>query len=290
MVGTALVAGLAAAGHEVWKLVRANAAGEREVKWDPEAGEIDGRACEGFDAVFHLGGVNIAGRRWTRRFKQRIHDSRVKSTRLLAMTLSNLQRPPKAFFCASGVGNYGDAGDEWLDEQSPEADTFLARVGRDWEAACEPASLSGIRVVNMRFGVILSARGGALAKMLPPFRWGVGGRVGNGRQWWSWIGLEDVVGAATHLLSCPDVAGPVNFVSPEPVTNRVFTRTLGKVLRRFTIFPLPAVIARILVGEMANALLLTSARVRPAKLAAAGYEFQQPELERCLRAELNRPE
>jgi uncharacterized protein len=285
LVGSALVRRLSAA-HEVWRLVRRKSNDAREVTWDPERGLLDHSACEGFDAVIHFGGVNIAQRRWNSKFKKRIRDSRVKSTRLLAMTISNLRQPPKVFLCATGIGNYGDRGDEWLDEQSSEADSFLASVGKEWEAATEPAAAAGVRVVNLRFGLVLGTADGALAKMLPAFRLGIGGMVGNGRQWWSWIGLQDTVKAILFLLEQVDSQGPFNLVSPNPATNREFTKTLGRVLRRFTIVPLPAFMARVLLGEMAKETLLASTRVAPKRLLEAGFEFGHPELEDALRAEL----
>ncbi|MGK0200366.1 MAG: hypothetical protein ACI91J_003656 [Yoonia sp.] len=286
LVGNALGRRLRDTQHEIWRLVRRESDDEREISWDPERGLLDQTACEGFDAVIHLGGVNIAMRRWSEKFKQRIRDSRVKSTRLLAMTISNLQQPPKVFLCATGIGNYGDRGDELLDEESSEADSFLASVGKEWEAASQPAAAANVRVVNLRFGLVLGTADGALAKMLPVFRLGIGGVVGNGRQWWSWIGLQDTVKAIAFLLENEGLRGPINLVSPNPATNREFTKTLGHVLRRFTLFPLPAVVARIALGEMAKETLLASTRVRPKRLLEAGFEFDHPELEDALRTEL----
>tara|TARA_Y100001934_G_scaffold247283_1_gene306962 strand:+ start:8153 stop:9001 length:849 start_codon:yes stop_codon:yes gene_type:complete len=272
--------------HEVSRLVRHPPAQPDEIEWDPDRGVLNAADLEGIDAVIHLGGVNIASGRWNEKFKKRIRDSRVKSTRLLAMTMSELDRPPRSFLCATGIGNYGDQGDELLDESSSEADNFLASVGKEWEAACGPASASGIRVVNLRFGLILGTADGALAKMLPVFRMGIGGVVGSGRQWWSWIGLKDTVSAIVFLLEHEDLNGPFNLVAPNPSTNREFTNILGKVLRRPTLFPLPAFAARIALGPMAIETLLASTRVQPKRLLDAGFQFEHPDLESALRHEL----
>lgn len=283
LVGSALVPFLTADGHRVTRLVRARLeAGEVEVYWDPAAGRIDAAAIEGLDAVVHLSGENIASGRWTAEKKARIRDSRTKGTRLLAESLAGLAKPPKVFACASAVGYYGNRGEELLKETSPPGSDFVAEVCRAWESSTEPAGGKGIRVVNLRIGVVLSAAGGALAKMLPPFRIGVGGKIGDGKQYMSWIAIDDLVGIISHALKSDALAGPVNAVTPSPVTNAEFTRTLGRVLRRPTIFPMPAFAARLAFGEMADALLLASQRVEPAKLLKAGYAFRYPELEPAL--------
>jgi uncharacterized protein (TIGR01777 family) len=235
------------------------------------------------DAVVHLAGANIAAGRWTAEQKARIRDSRVNSTRLLSETFAKLAQPPKVFVCASATGFYGDRGADIMTEDSPAGSGFLAEVCEAWEAATQPARNAGIRTVMLRFGMILSSAGGALAKMLLPFKLGVGGVIGSGDQYWSWIGLDDVVGAIHHALVNDTLEGAVNTVAPQPATNREFTKSLGKILGRPTIFPLPGFAARLALGEMADELLLASTRVEPAKLAASGYAFRHPELEGALR-------
>ncbi|HEV2175715.1 MAG TPA: TIGR01777 family oxidoreductase [Terriglobia bacterium] len=291
LIGSALVPFLTTGGHAVVRLVRAGRSAAAEgIPWDPSTGAIDAAKLEGFDAVVHLAGESIAAARWTPEQKVRIHESRVKGTRLLAETLARLARPPRALVCASAVGYYGNRGGELLNEASAPGSDFLAQVCRDWEAAAEPATRRGIRVVNLRFGMVLSSAGGGLAKMLTPFRLGVGGIIGSGRQYVSWIALDDVVGAIHHALSTDALRGPVNAVGPTPVTNREFTKALGRVLSRPTIFPVPAFAARATFGEMADALLLASQRVEPARLLAGGYQFQFPELEGALRHALAKQE
>ena len=285
LVGSALVQLLANGGHEVVRLGR-TAPGPADLRWDPDAGALDAAALEGFDGVIHLAGENIAAGRWNAARKRRIRESRVQGTRLLARTLAGLERPPRVLVSASAVGFYGDRGDEELSEESPAGTGFLSEVCREWEAATEAAAGKGIRVVHARLGVVLSRDGGALAKMLMPFKLGAGGIVGNGRQYMSWITLEDTAAALAHLLVTETAAGPVNVVAPAPVTNREFTKTLGRVLRRPTLFPLPAFVARVVFGEMADALLLGSTRVKPASLLDSGYVFRHGSLEEGLRAVL----
>jgi hypothetical protein len=236
----------------------------------------------------HLAGENIAARRWSAKQKARIRDSRVVGTRLLCHALATAAAPPQFVICASAIGYYGDRVDEWLTEDSSPGTSFLCQVCRDWEAAADPARAAGIRVVHLRLGVILSANGGALAKMLLPFQLGVGGIVGNGRQFYSWIAIDDVVEAIQHAIGQPELRGPVNTVAPNPVTNDEFTKTLGRVLRRPTIFPMPAFAARLAFGEMADELLLASARVSPQLLIDSGYEFRFPLLESTFRHVLGR--
>ena len=282
LIGSALVERLAGAGHEVTRLVRrAPRPGEAEARWDPEAGSIDAARLEGLAAAVHLAGATIA-RRWTRRHKARILDSRVRGTRLLSETLAGLDPPPHTLVSASAIGIYGDRGDEALAEQSPPGHGFLPEVCRAWEGATEPAARAGIRVAHLRMGLVLSRRGGALARMLLPFRLGLGGVVGSGRQFWSWVALDDALAAVEHLLADPSLEGPVNVASPNPVTNREFTTALGCVLRRPTFFPLPAFAARLAFGQMADELLLASTRVTPARLLAAGFAFHHPELQAAL--------
>ncbi len=283
LVGSALVPFLSSGGHEIVRLIRGwPQPGEAAVPWDPPAGRIEAARLEGLDAVVHLAGENIAGR-WTATRKARIRESRVQGTRLLAETLARLARPPKVFVCASAIGYYGDRGDAVLREDSPPGAGFLAEVCREWEAAARPAAEKGVRVVHLRIGVVLSPAGGALARMLTPFKLGLGGRIGAGGQFMSWIAIDDLTGAIHHALATESLRGPVNAVAPRPVTNREFTKTLGRVLGRPTLFPMPAFAARLTFGEMADELLLASARVEPAKLVTSGYRFRAPELEGALR-------
>ena len=284
LVGSALVTQLESDGHTVARLVRSRrGGGEAQVLWDPQAGTIDSASLEGLDAVVHLAGESIAGGRWTAARKARILESRVKGTSLLAETLAGLRERPKVLVSASAVGYYGDRGEEALREENASGSGFLAGVCRQWEAAAAPAAQSGIRVVHPRFAMILSTAGGALQRLLLPFRLGLGGRLGSGRQFMSWIALDDAVGAICHALTHDDLQGPVNTASPTPVRNREFTTTLGRVLRRPTVFPLPAFAARLAFGQMADELLLASQRVEPAKLLAGGYQFGFPDLESALR-------
>jgi uncharacterized protein len=288
LVGSALVSSLRASGHRVIPLVRrAPRAGEDALGWDPSSGSIT-PAAPALDAVIHLAGESIMGLRWTAAKKQHIRESRTTATRLLVQTLVRLPKPPAVLISASAIGYYGTRGDEVLTEDSRPGTGFLADVAREWEAATAAAIAHGVRVVNPRIGVVLSTRGGALAKMLTPFRLGVGGVVGGGTQWMSWIALEDVIGAIQHALATEALRGPVNAVAPGPVTNADFTRTLGRVLGRPALVPLPAFAARLAMGEMADALLLASQRVVPARLQASGYAFRHPSLEDALRSELDR--
>lgn len=282
LVGSALLPALTAEGHHVVRLVRTAAASVDEIAWNPEVNQMDSAALEDFDAVVHLAGENIAGR-WTAAKKARIRESRVAGTRLLCEALAKLQRPPRVLIAASAIGFYGNRGDETLTEESAAGVGFLPEVVRNWEAAAQPAHARNIRVVQLRFGIILSADGGALSKMLPPFRLGLGGRVGSGRQWWSWISMDDVAGAICFAIASETLSGPVNVVAPNPATNAEFTRVLGRVLHRPTVFPLPAFVARLALGQMAEELLLASTRVEPARLLAAGFQFKQPTLEAALR-------
>ena len=285
LIGSALITLLADAGHDVIRLVRSRSrlAGSA-VYWDPELERIDTDRLEGIDAVVHLAGENIGSGRWTRDKKARIFDSRVKGTRLLCESLASLPQPPKVLVCASAIGYYGDRGAETVNENSTSGGGFLADVCREWEIATEPVAETEIRVVNFRTGVVLSLAGGPLEKMLPPFKMGVGGILGNGRQYMSWISLDDAAGAIHHALITDSLQGPVNNVAPHPVTNREFTKTLGRVLRRPTLFPLPSFGLRLIFGrDMANELFLSSTRVEPARLLETGYTFQYPELESALR-------
>ncbi len=282
LVGSALVSSLRADGHEVFNLVRRAPHSDSEVEWYPDRGSLALARLEGMDAVVHLAGENIAEGRWSDEKKKKIRESRVKGTTVLSGALANLKHPPKTLVSASAIGYYGNRGDLILTEQSAPGDDFLARVCVEWERATESASQQGIRVVNARFGIILSANGGALKKMLPPFRMGVGGRIGSGKQWMSWIALDDVVAGLTFAINNEALAGPVNFVAPKPVTNAEFTKTLGKVLSRPTFFPIPEFGVRLAFGEMADALLLSSQRVEPKALSQSGFEFSYPALQDAL--------
>jgi uncharacterized protein (TIGR01777 family) len=287
LIGHALTLALEASGRHVIALTRAPYPMARDtVAWDPAAGRIDTRHLNGLEAVVHLAGENVAGGRWNAARKARIRDSREQGTRLLAEALAALDHPPKTLLCASGAGFYGDRGDEEVDEDSPAGQGFLAEVCRVWEGAADPARARGIRVVHARLGVVLAREGGALTQMLPAFRLGLGGPAGSGRQYMSWIALADAVGAMIHILNTPSLAGPVNLVAPQAVRNAEFAHALGRALRRPAILPLPAFAARLALGEMADALLLTGARVRPARLLASGYAFRYPDLNATLAAAL----
>jgi uncharacterized protein (TIGR01777 family) len=290
LVGTALIKSLETEGHEIFRLVRHAPTSKTEVEWSPDRYSIALARIEGFDAVVNLAGESIAEGRWTDDKKRRIRESRVKGTKLLGDALANLAVPPKALVCASAIGYYGNRGDELLTETSAPGDDFLAKVCAEWEDATALATEKGIRVVNARFGVILDTNGGALKKMLPPFRMGVGGKIGSGKQWMSWIALDDVVGGIQFALANDSIKGPVNFVAPVPVTNAEFTKTLGKVLSRPTVLPIPAFAIKLLFGEMGEALLLGSQRVAPERLAAAGYKFGYPKLEQALVHILEKPQ
>lgn len=273
-------------GYEVVRLVRGPASGRDQISWDPSQ-PLSPDVVSGFHAVIHLAGETIAGR-WTEAKKQRILDSRLQGTRHLAEALAKASVAPGVFVSASAVGYYGNRGDEVLREESSSGEQFLSEVCRQWEGAATPAVQAGIRTVHPRFGVVLSAEGGALPKMLTPFRMGLGGKIGDGRQWWSWIAVDDVGGALLHILDNEALRGPVNLVSPNPVTSAEFTEVLAKVLRRPAIFPMPAFAARVAFGEMADELLLASQRVEPSKLIASAYKFRHPGLEPALRHILRR--
>lgn len=283
LIGGALAPALAADGHLVRRLRRAPAAGPEVTSWNPADGTFAPGALDGIDAVIHLAGENIAGGRWTAARKARIRDSRVDGTHRLCAALAGLASPPRVLVAASAIGYYGDRGDELLDEAASPGIGFLPEVSRAWEAAAAPAREAGIRVVHLRIGIVLSPAGGALGQMLLPFKLGVGGVLGSGDQYMSWIAIDDVVGIARHALADEALSGPVNAVAPRAVTNREFTRTLGAVVRRPTILPAPAFALRIALGEMADALLLASTRVDPAALQATAFEFQHPELDGALR-------
>jgi uncharacterized protein (TIGR01777 family) len=293
LVGSALVLSLLSDGHEVTRLVRGGAQGFRApgtaaVHWNPERGELDAKELEGHDAAVHLAGESVAEGRWDEAKKRRILESRQKGTSLLAGALASLSAKPKVLVSASATGFYGDRGDEVVREESASGTDFLSEVCREWEKATLAASQAGLRVVHLRIGVVLDSEGGALPKMLTPFKLGVGGRVGSGRQYMSWITLDDLVGVIRRAIEDESLRGPVNAVAPRPVTNEEFTKALGRVLGRPTIFPVPAFAARLAFGEMADALLLAGARVEPARLNEAGHQFKHPEIEGALRSVLKK--
>ena len=286
LLGSALTRELRAVGHEPVALVR-RSAGPGEVQWDPNR-PLDPAKLADNDAIVHLAGKNIAGI-WTKKFKQEVLESRVRGTQTLATAAGEGFRrtgKPRVFVSASGISYYGDRADEDLTEDSATGTGFLAVVARQWEAAAAPAREAGLRVVSLRIGVVLARDGGALKPLLLPFRLGLGGRIGNGKQWWSWIALDDVIGAMRFAVESDGLQGPVNAVSPAPVRNTEFVGALGRQLHRPTIFPLPEFVVRTVMGEMGQELLLTSARVLPAKLTAAGYKFRHPELQDALAAVL----
>ena len=287
LVGSAVVPALAMAGHSVVRLVRPGSAA-RGVSWDPAAGTIDLEGLNGIDAVIHLAGESLVGV-WTAEKKRRILASREQGTKLLATSLGKLQHTPSVLVSASAIGYYGDhAGDEPVDEGAPRGSGYLADVVEAWEGATGPARKAGVRVVNTRFGLVLSGQGGALAPMLPIFRAGLGGKLGSGRQFWSWVAIDDVVAAILFSLTTQHLGGPVNVVAPLAVTNAAFTRTLGRVLRRPTIFGVPELLLKLVGGQMTREMVLAGARVVPRKLQMAGYDFMYPELEAALQHILER--
>jgi len=291
LIGTALAASFVRDGHDVMRLVRrAVRPGEHAIAWYPALGTIDRTALDawGGDVVVHLAGEPVLGR-WTAVKKRRIRDSRVAGTRLLSEAIAGVQRRPRVLLTASAVGYYGDRGAEDLTEDSQPGDDFLARVARDWEAASAPAAAAGIRVVHLRFGVVLTPAGGALAKMLIPFRLGLGGPLGSGHQSFSWIALDDVVGVVSYLLATASISGPINVTAPEPVTNREFARALGRVLRRPALVPVPPLGLRLAFGAEAASFMLTGQRVLPARLRAAGFRFRYGAIEPALRHLLAAP-
>jgi len=289
LVGTALTAALRAEGHVVARLVRTGGpAANGDIAWDPATAIIDTPAMKGVEAVVNLSGASIAGGRWTQKRKKILRSSRIGPTRLLVDSISRLRTKPRVFLSASATGYYGDRGDKILTESNGPGGDFLSTLARDWEAEANRAELNGIRTVNLRFGLILSAQGGVLPKMLVPFRLGLGGRLGNGRQWISWISLEDAIAAARLAIADERFRGPVNVVAPNPVRNLEFTRTVASVLRRPAFFPAPTFMLRLLLGQMADELLLSSQRVRPGRLMTAGYEFHHDNLDSALSAILGR--
>jgi uncharacterized protein (TIGR01777 family) len=285
-IGAALVPFLQTREHMVKRLVRTSATGQDQILWDPTR-PLPPDSVSGFDAVIHLAGESIVGR-WTAGKKQRIRDSRTQGTGHLAQALVEAPQRPRVFISASAIGYYGDRGDEILREDSPSGGGFAAEICRQWEAATQPARKAGMRTAQMRFGVVMSADGGALPKMLPPFRLGLGGRLGTGHQWWSWVAVQDAVGAIDHVLNHDALQGPVNTVAPNPVSNAEFSKTLASILSRPDLFPMPAVAVRLVFGQMGTELFLASQRVEPAKLIGSGYQFRYPDLRQTLEEILRR--
>lgn len=285
LVGSALVPKLRAEGIEVTRLVRTTA-GSGEIEWHPDRGTIDSPALEGFDAIINLAGDGIANGRWTEEKKRRIRDSRVNGTRLLSEAMAKLSNKPATFINASAIGFYGSRGDELVDEETSPGEGFLAGVCREWESAAAPAEQAGIRVVKLRLGVILAKDGGIMGSMLGPFKLGLGGKVGAGKQVISWVAMDDVVAAISFVLSHQTLRGPINVVAPHPATNEEFTKTLGRVLSRPTFMAMPAFAARLAFGEMADEMMLSSTRVAGKVLNDAGFKFQYPELAGAVRAML----
>jgi len=294
LIGTALIQRLRAEGHQVLRLTRSRPTGADQAQWDPAAGELDPDALAKADAVIHLAARNIGDQlRWTARTKREILETRVEGTGLVARTMAELARGaggPRVLVCASGAHYYGDRGDEVLTEASRGGCGFLADVVRQWEAAADPARAAGLRVVHLRTGPVQDAAGAGLPKQALMFRMGVGGRFGSGRQWLSWTSLDDITGAYLHALANDDLAGPVNAVAPNPVTNAEFTATLARVLHRVAVLNVPAFAPKLALGEFADEMLFSSMRIRPTRLLETGYQFRFPELEPALRHTLNRPE
>ena len=284
LIGSALVASLEADNHEVIRLVRRAPAGPGERTWDPN-GEPDPSLVDGSDVVVHLAAETISGW-WTQRKKERILDTRVRGTKMIAESIAQARIKPKVLLSASGVGYYGSRKDEILTEASSVGRGFLADLAKQWESATKPALEAGVRVVHLRISVVLSKSGGALPQMLPPFRMGLGGKIGNGSQYWPWISIDDVVRAIRFAMTNESLSGPVNLCSPNQTTNKEFTKAIGRVLGKPTFFPLPSVAVTLLLGEMGQEALLTSERVEPAKLKQAGFQFNHPEIEEALRAVL----
>lgn len=282
LIGSALIPSLEADGHEITRIVRPGSK-QTGVQWDPVAGTIDHAGLEGHDAFVHLAGESVAAL-WTTGRKRRLRESRVRGTALLSSTIASLDVRPSVLVSASAIGFYGNRPGEIIDEASPRGEGFLAHLAEEWEAATEPARRTAIRVVNPRMGLVLSPKGGALGPMLPLFKAGLGGRLGDGRQIWSWVAIDDVVGALKLMITTQRLEGPVNVVAPLAVTNLAFTRALGRVLRRPTIMAAPEIVLKTVGGDMAQEMLLNGVRVVPRKLQGAGYEFVYPELEAALRA------
>lgn len=283
LVGSNLVQYFTKQGHTVTRILRSNNHSTDAISWNPEENQIDSSSLEGTDIIIHLAGESIGEGRWTKEKKLRILNSRIQGTRLISQSIANLKKQPKALLCASAIGIYGDRAPlETIDEESSHGTGFLCNVVKEWESSTEDAQSAGIRVIHMRFGVILASKGGALAKMLVPFRLGLGGRIGRGNQMMSWIANDEIPAIIDHLIKNKSITGPVNIVSPNPVSNQEFTHELGKTLHRPAFFPLPKLMVQLLFGEMGEALLLEGSKVIPKKLQENGYSFVYPTLDKAL--------
>ena len=282
LIGSSLVSFLSEKSVTVSKILRENTKDD-DISWKPEDGDWDSAFTGGVDGIVHLAGENIASGKWTRKKKEKIRNSRIEGTTRLCEHILKLPTPPSVLVCASAIGYYGNRGVEFLNEGSSRGSGFLPDVCLGWEEAAESVSKAGIRVVNVRFGIVLSKDGGALAKMMTPFKIGMGGKIGSGTQYMSWVAMDDVTGAIYHTLTTDSLKGPVNVTAPNPVTNKEFTSTLGEVLKRPAVVPIPAFAAKLAFGEMANDLLLASTKVAPKRLSDSGYKFQYPELENALK-------
>ncbi|WP_225850842.1 TIGR01777 family oxidoreductase [Streptomyces sp. HPF1205] len=285
LIGSALSASLAADGHEVVRLVRRDPRQPDEIRWDPVAGTVDTAGLAGCEAVVHLAGAGVGERRWTEARKRVIRDSRVLGTTAVARAVAALDTPPRVLVCGSAIGYYGDTGDSYVDEDSPQGAGFLAELVADWEAAAEPARAAGIRTVHARTGLVVAKDGGAWGPLFTLFRAGLGGRLGNGRQFWSFISLRDEVAALRHVLDTPSLSGPVNLTAPEPLTNREITAAMGRALHRPTLATVPAPVLRLTLGEFASDVL-SSQRVRPARLLASSFTFAHPHIDQAIAAAL----
>lgn len=283
LVGKELVKSFDAKGYDVYKLVRKTPSNDKEIQWDPEEGKIQVDKLEGFDAMVHLSGDNLSSGRWTEDKKRKIRDSRIASTFLLTTAMQELEKKPEVFISASAIGFYGSRGDEIMTESSEPGDNFLSWVCRDWEKAVDPATVAGVRAVNLRIGMVLSGSGGALKKMLPGFIAGMAGNLGSGNQYMSWISIQDLVNVIHFAIDNKEVKGPINCVAPEPVRNKQFTKTLAKVLSRPAVIHAPAFGLRLAFGEMADAIMLSSTRVIPERLTQLGFQFEHPTLESAFR-------
>ncbi|MGR3176939.1 MAG: TIGR01777 family oxidoreductase [Candidatus Anammoxibacter sp.] len=284
LIGSALVNFLTSKGHTVHKIVRSKSQEDgAEIDWLPENGDWDTAFSNGLDAIVHLAGENIASDRWSEKKKEKIRTSRIMGTRRLCEKILKLDKPPSVFVCASAIGFYGDRGDEILTEESAIGDRFLSEVCEKWEGEAAVAASENIRVVSLRFAMVISSEGGAVQAMLSAFKKGIGGRLGSGKQYVSWVVIDDAINAIHHVLTDDSLSGPVNVSSPNPVTNKVFTKTFGKIIRRPTFIPMPAFAVRLVFGEMADELLLASTRVEPAKLINSGFKFEYPDIADALR-------
>ncbi|MFD6880604.1 MULTISPECIES: TIGR01777 family oxidoreductase [unclassified Streptomyces] len=285
LIGQALVQSLRSDGHDVVRFVRRAPAGPDEARWDPAGGHVDPAGLAGCGAVVHLAGAGVGDRRWSAAYKREIRDSRVLGTAAIARAVAALDGPPPVLVCGTAIGYYGDTGDRAVDEAAPAGRGFLPSVCVEWEAAASPARDAGVRTVFARTGLVVAAEGGAWGKLFPVFRAGIGGRLGNGRQYWSYISMHDEIAALRHLIDTPDLSGPVNLTAPEPLTNREITAAMGRVLRRPTLFAVPAPVLRVAIGEFSEDVL-GSQRVRPTRLLESGFVFRHPGIDEAIRAAL----